>query len=59
MTSARRWQNMGIVRTTLINQLIVCGYGLGIPPAILPNGIDECAESVNLTGEVNWTTIIL
>ncbi len=34
-TSPRRWRNMGIVRTTLINQLIVCGYGLGIPPAIL------------------------
>ena len=34
-TSARRWQNMGIIRTTLINQLIVCGYNLGVPPAIL------------------------
>ena len=35
MTSARRWQNIGIVRTTLINQAIVCGYGLGVPPVIL------------------------
>lgn len=34
-TSARRWQNMGIVRTTLINQLIVCGYGLGVSPTTL------------------------
>jgi rSAM/selenodomain-associated transferase 2 len=34
-TSARRWQNMGIIRTTLINQLIVCGYSLGIPPVML------------------------
>ncbi|NOR24172.1 MAG: glycosyltransferase [Desulforhopalus sp.] len=34
-TSARRWQNMGIVRTTLINQLIVCGYSLGVAPGIL------------------------
>ncbi len=34
-TSARRWQNMGLVRTTLINQLIVCGHSLGVPPAIL------------------------
>lgn len=34
-TSARRWQNMGIIRTTLINQLIVCGYSLGIAPARL------------------------
>lgn len=35
MTSARRWQKIGIVRTTLINQAIVCGYSLGVPPAIL------------------------
>ncbi|MGB3211824.1 MAG: TIGR04283 family arsenosugar biosynthesis glycosyltransferase [Desulforhopalus sp.] len=34
-TSPRRWQNMGIVRTTLINQLIVCGYSLGIPSTVL------------------------
>lgn len=34
-TSARRWHNMGIVRTTMINQLMVGGYYLGIPPAIL------------------------
>ncbi|TKB25503.1 glycosyltransferase [Desulfopila sp. IMCC35006] len=34
-TSARRWQNLGTVRTTLINQLIVCGHSLGVPPAIL------------------------
>ncbi len=34
-TSARRWRNMGIVRTTLTNQLMVCGYKLGVPPAKL------------------------
>ena len=34
-TSARRWQNIGIVKTTLTNQLIVCGYSLGVPPVIL------------------------
>lgn len=34
-TSARRWKNIGIVRTTLINQVIVCGHSLGIPSAIL------------------------
>ena len=34
-TSARRWQKMGIVRTTLINHLIVCGYALDVPPVIL------------------------
>ena len=34
-TSARRWQNIGPIRTTLINQLIVCGYTFGIAPATL------------------------
>ncbi len=35
ITSARRWQNIGIVKTTLINQLIVCGHSIGVPPATL------------------------
>lgn len=30
LTSARRWQNMGTIRTTLINQLIVVGYSCGV-----------------------------
>lgn len=34
-TSARRWRNIGILRTTLINQLIVGGYILGVPPVTL------------------------
>ena len=34
-TSARRWQNMGILRTTVINQFIVGGYAIGVPPAAL------------------------
>ena len=32
LTSARRWQKLGIFRTTLINQLIIIGYFVGIPP---------------------------
>jgi len=35
ISSARRWQNMGILRTTIINQLIVLGYHLGVPPTRL------------------------
>ena len=31
-TSARRWQNLGPVKTTVINQLIILGYRLGISP---------------------------
>ncbi len=34
-TSSRRWQNLGILRTTLINQLILCGHSLGVSPATL------------------------
>ena len=31
-TSARRWQRLGVVRTTLINQLMILGFILRIPP---------------------------
>jgi rSAM/selenodomain-associated transferase 2 len=31
-TSARRWQRLGVVRTTLINQLIILGFALRISP---------------------------
>lgn len=34
-TSARRWENMGLLRTTLINQLVLCGYILGIEAKVL------------------------
>jgi hypothetical protein len=34
-TSARRWQKFGIIKTTLINQLIILGYYLQIPPQTL------------------------
>ncbi|NJL00257.1 MAG: glycosyltransferase family 2 protein [Spirulinaceae cyanobacterium SM2_1_0] len=33
--SSRRWQKLGLIRTTVINQLMVLGYHLGIPPARL------------------------
>ena len=32
LTSGRRWQKLGIFKTTLINQLIIIGYFLGISP---------------------------
>ena len=31
-TSARRWQQHGIVKTTIVNQLMLAGWALGIPP---------------------------
>lgn len=35
ITSARRWQKLGVVKTTLINQLIILGYHFGISPTKL------------------------
>ena len=32
ITSARRWQRLGVIRTTLINQLVVLGFFLKISP---------------------------
>ena len=34
-TSARRWQNIGVLRTTIINQVIIFGFYLGVQPAKL------------------------
>jgi len=35
ITSSRRWQKLGVFRTTLINQLVIGGYFLGVSPAKL------------------------
>lgn len=35
ITSGRRWQKLGVFKTTLINQLIILGYSLGISPSQL------------------------
>lgn len=32
LTSARRWQRLGLVRTTLINQMILLGFFCGLSP---------------------------
>lgn len=37
VTSPRRWQQLGVWRTTLINQLIIIGYYLGVSPVKLKN----------------------
>lgn len=37
VTSPRRWQKLGVWQTTLINQLIILGYYLGISPTKLSN----------------------
>ncbi|QUS59769.1 TIGR04283 family arsenosugar biosynthesis glycosyltransferase [Synechocystis sp. PCC 7339] len=35
ITSGRRWQKLGLVRTTVINQAVVVGYHLGVCPHTL------------------------
>lgn len=35
LTSARRWQKLGVLRTTLLNQIIILGYLFGVPPETL------------------------
>ena len=37
LTSGRRWLSRGILRTTLINQIIIIGYFLGVSPQRLAN----------------------
>ena len=32
VTSGRRWQKLGVWKTTLVNQLVIAGYYLGISP---------------------------
>ncbi|EGJ33779.1 MULTISPECIES: TIGR04283 family arsenosugar biosynthesis glycosyltransferase [Moorena] len=32
LTSGRRWQTLGVVKTTLINQLVIVAYHLGVSP---------------------------
>jgi rSAM/selenodomain-associated transferase 2 len=41
-TSARRWEQLGVVRTTLVNQLCVAGYLLGISPERLARWYSRC-----------------
>ncbi|MEB3278799.1 MAG: TIGR04283 family arsenosugar biosynthesis glycosyltransferase [Lyngbya sp.] len=36
-TSGRRWQKLGVLRTTLINQIIIIAYLLGVSPTRLAN----------------------
>ncbi|HEY9857993.1 MAG TPA: TIGR04283 family arsenosugar biosynthesis glycosyltransferase [Candidatus Obscuribacterales bacterium] len=31
ITSGRRWKRLGVLRTTLINQLVILGYWVGVP----------------------------
>ena len=37
LTSARRWESLGVVRVTLLNQFFLLAYLLGMPPRRLAN----------------------
>lgn len=43
-TSARRWQRLGIVRATIVNQLILLGFFCGISPARLARWYGKVRE---------------
>lgn len=45
ITSARRWEKIGIWKTTLINQLIIIGYYLKISPEKLKNFYQQNTNS--------------
>jgi rSAM/selenodomain-associated transferase 2 len=47
-TSARRWEKIGIWRTTLINQLIIIGYYLKISPEKLKKLYQEKTNSTKI-----------
>ncbi len=50
LTSGRRWQKLGVFKTTLINQLIIFGYYLGIPPQKLKRLYTEITSNTKETG---------
>ncbi len=35
LTSPRRWERLGVIRTTVINQIVIAGYAIGVAPATL------------------------
>ncbi|WP_448572231.1 TIGR04283 family arsenosugar biosynthesis glycosyltransferase [Trichothermofontia sp.] len=46
VTSARRWQQRGVWQTTLLNQAILLGYALGIPPQRLRSWYHRPAQPI-------------
>ena len=54
ITSPRRWLNHGILKTTLINQLIVVLYFMGIPPDTIARlyGRSKGISGKGMSGEV-------
>lgn len=49
-TSPRRWENMGVWRTTLVNQMVIVGWWLGVSPRRLA-GWYNAARGRRMGGE--------
>lgn len=43
-TSGRRWENLGVLRTTLINQAIIAAYAAGVSPARIARWYERGSE---------------
>ena len=56
ITSGRRWQQLGIVKTTLINQLMILGYYLGVSPEKLATFYRKKRKYKNFGGQDAHTT---
>lgn len=54
LTSGRRWQALGVWRTTLINQITIVAYYLGFLRLELPAGIDAIAASVEIAKPIKF-----
>lgn len=66
LTSGRRWQKLGVLKTTIINQIVIIAYLLGVSPEILAQwyrghikqGIrkNQSGESKEITNSKNYLT---
>jgi hypothetical protein len=48
ITSSRRWDKFGVLRTTALNQIIVLGYVIGVNPSRLARLYDRKAACDNI-----------
>lgn len=53
ITSARRWQKLGLARTTLINHALVIAWFLGIQPDRLARWYRKAEQDRVTTSKVN------
>lgn len=55
ITSGRRWQKLGVFRTTLINQLMIIAYRLGVSPSRLARWYRQAKpDSMSFVSNRQW-----